>query len=115
MSSNSNTDSFRGAQEIKNKLVSINEVDVLGPVDSPIFRIKKKYRTRLLIVIIIGGGPGGYVCAIRVTFEPNLFQTLESSKPIYPPPITQRAITISARLIGDYTLSEALIFLEQVN
>ncbi len=49
VSSNSNTDSFRGAQEIKNKLVSINEVDVLGPVDSPIFRIKKKYRTRLLI------------------------------------------------------------------
>ena len=23
-----------------------------------------------------------------VTFEPNLFQTLESSRPIYPPPIT---------------------------
>ena len=23
-----------------------------------------------------------------MTFDPNLFQTLESSKPIYPPPIT---------------------------
>ena len=26
--------------------------------------------------------------SITVTFEPNLFQTLESSNPIYPPPIT---------------------------
>ena len=41
--------SFRGAQEIKKKLLPIKDIDVLGPVDSPIFKIKKKYRTRLLI------------------------------------------------------------------
>ena len=49
ISSNSDSDSFRGAQEIKKKLLSIQNLEVLGPVDSPIFRIKKRYRTRLLI------------------------------------------------------------------
>ena len=49
ISANSNSDSFRGAQEIKRRLLSIKEIEVLGPVDSPIFRIKRKYRTRLLI------------------------------------------------------------------
>ncbi len=49
VSSNSNHDSFRAAQEIKKKLIILNQLEVLGPVDSPIFKIKKKYRTRLLI------------------------------------------------------------------
>ena len=49
ISANSNSDSFRGAQEIKRRLLSIKDIEVLGPVDSPIFRIKNKYRTRLLI------------------------------------------------------------------
>ena len=49
ISSNSSQDSFRAAQEIKKKLSIINELEVLGPVDSPIFKIKKKYRTRLLL------------------------------------------------------------------
>ena len=31
------------------RLASINQLEVLGPVDSPIFKIKKKYRTRLLL------------------------------------------------------------------
>ena len=49
ISSNSSHDSFRAAQEIKKKLSIINQIEVLGPVDSPIFKIKKKYRTRLLL------------------------------------------------------------------
>jgi primosomal protein N' (replication factor Y) (superfamily II helicase) len=49
VSSNSSQDSFRAAQEIKKKLSIINHLEILGPVDSPIFKIKKKYRTRLLL------------------------------------------------------------------
>jgi len=49
VSANSSQDSFRAAQEIKKKLSIISQLDVLGPVDSPIFKIKKKYRTRLLL------------------------------------------------------------------
>ena len=49
VSSNSSQDSFRAAQEIKKKLTTIDQLEVLGPVDSPIFKIKKKYRTRLLL------------------------------------------------------------------
>ena len=41
--------SDRGAQEIKNKLRTLNELEIMGPVDSPIFKIKKKFRSRLLI------------------------------------------------------------------
>ena len=40
---------LNGAREIKIKLKKINGLEVLGPVDSPLFKIKKKYRTRLLI------------------------------------------------------------------
>ena len=29
-------DSFRGAQEIKKKLLALKDIEVLGPVDSPI-------------------------------------------------------------------------------
>ena len=42
-------DSFRGAQEIKKRIVHFEGAEVLGPVSSPIFKVKKKYRTRLLI------------------------------------------------------------------
>ena len=49
ISSKSKDLSFRGAQEIKIKLKSIRELEVMGPVDSPISRIKKKFRCRLLI------------------------------------------------------------------
>ena len=41
--------SFRGAQEVKKKLKTIRELEILGPVDSPIFKVKKMYRTRLLL------------------------------------------------------------------
>jgi primosomal protein N' (replication factor Y) (superfamily II helicase) len=49
ISSNLKSDSYGGAQEIKKKLLSINNIEVLGPVDSPVFKIKKRFRTRLLI------------------------------------------------------------------
>jgi len=49
ISANSSQDSLRAAQEIKKKLSIISQLDVLGPVDSPIFKVKKKYRTRLLL------------------------------------------------------------------
>ncbi len=41
--------SLGGAREIKNHLKKINNIEVMGPVDSPLFKIKKKYRSRLLI------------------------------------------------------------------
>ncbi len=41
--------SNQGAKEIKIKLNQINNLDVLGPVDSPLLKIKKNYRSRLLI------------------------------------------------------------------
>ena len=45
----SETDSLQGAKEIKKKLLPIKDIEIFGPVESPIFRVRKKYRTRLLI------------------------------------------------------------------
>ena len=41
--------SNQGAKEIKIKLNQIDNVEVLGPVDSPLLKIKNNYRSRLLI------------------------------------------------------------------
>ena len=41
--------SLQGAREIKIKLNQIQDLEVLGPVDSPLFKIKKNFRSRLLI------------------------------------------------------------------
>ena len=41
--------SLQGAREIKAQLNRINNLEVLGPVDSPLLKIKKNFRTRLLI------------------------------------------------------------------
>ena len=41
--------SLRGAREIKIRLNKIKELEVLGPIDSPMLKIKKKFRSRLLI------------------------------------------------------------------
>ena len=49
VSSKDKTSSFDGAQEIKMKLNQINGLEILGPVDSPLFKIKKNFRSRLLI------------------------------------------------------------------
>jgi len=49
VSSRSKESSLIGAREIKKKIQTIENLEVLGPVDSPIFRVKKMYRTRLLL------------------------------------------------------------------
>ena len=49
ISSHSKENSFRGAQEIKNNLLNFENLEILGPVDSPLFKIKNRYRTRLLV------------------------------------------------------------------
>ena len=37
------------AKKIKQILSNIRDIDVMGPVTSPIFKIKNNYRTRLLL------------------------------------------------------------------
>ena len=49
VSSNSKDLSFQGAQEIKKKFKNIYEYDILGPVESPVFKRKNFFRTRLLL------------------------------------------------------------------
>ena len=41
--------SIQGAKEIKLKLNQISNLEVLGPIDSPLLKIKKNFRSRLLI------------------------------------------------------------------
>jgi primosomal protein N' (replication factor Y) (superfamily II helicase) len=41
--------SIKGAKEIKMQLKKINNIEVLGPVDSPLLKIKKEFRSRLLL------------------------------------------------------------------
>ena len=41
--------SLQGAREIKIKLKQINDLEIFGPVDSPLLKIKKNFRSRLLI------------------------------------------------------------------
>ena len=49
ISSNKQDLSIKGAKEIKLKLKKIANIEVLGPVDSPLLKIKKKFRSRLLL------------------------------------------------------------------
>ena len=49
ISSNTMSLSLQGAREIKVKLSKIKDIDVLGPVDSPLAKVKKKFRSRLLV------------------------------------------------------------------
>ena len=49
VSANTHILSLDGAKEIKNHLKKIHEIEILGPVDSPLLKIKKKFRSRLLI------------------------------------------------------------------
>jgi primosomal protein N' (replication factor Y) (superfamily II helicase) len=41
--------SYRGAQEIKKKLNILSELEVMGPVESPILKVKRMFRSRLLL------------------------------------------------------------------
>ena len=49
ISSKSKENSFRGAQELKLELLKNIDTEVLGPVESPMSRIKKYYRSRILL------------------------------------------------------------------
>ncbi len=49
VSSKNEKDSYEEAKKIKKNLLLLNGVDIMGPVTSPIFKIKNKYRTRLLM------------------------------------------------------------------
>ncbi len=49
ISSKSKENSFRGAQELKLELIKNIDTEVLGPVESPMSKVKKYYRSRLLI------------------------------------------------------------------
>ena len=55
ISSNQHNLSIKGAREIKLQLKKINNIEVMGPVDSPLLKIKKKFRSRLLIRFSSGG------------------------------------------------------------
>ena len=49
ISSNRHDLSIKGAKEIKVQLKKIDSIDVMGPVDSPLLKIKKNFRSRLLL------------------------------------------------------------------
>jgi primosomal protein N' (replication factor Y) len=49
VSSNQHNLSILGAKEIKKQLQKIENIEIMGPVDSPLLKIKKKFRSRLLI------------------------------------------------------------------
>ena len=49
ISSNQYDLSIKGEKEIKAQLTKIDNIEVLGPVDSPLLKIKKKFRSRLLL------------------------------------------------------------------
>ena len=49
ISSNEYDLSIKGASEIKTQLKKINNIEILGPVDSPFLKIKKRFRSRLLL------------------------------------------------------------------
>jgi len=49
ISSKNEREGFLEAQKIKKSLSLLKNIDVMGPVTSPIFKIKNKYRTRLLL------------------------------------------------------------------
>ena len=49
ISSNQHDLSIKGAKEIKIQLKKIDNIEVMGPVDSPFLKIKKKFRSRLLL------------------------------------------------------------------
>ena len=49
ISANNQSLSIEGAREIKKRLSKINGLEIMGPVDSPLLKIKKKFRSRLLI------------------------------------------------------------------
>ena len=49
ISSKNEQESYMEAQKIKKNLSLLKGIEIMGPVSSPIFKIKNKYRTRLLL------------------------------------------------------------------
>jgi len=49
VSSKNEKESLYEAQKIKKELLQIKNIEILGPVSSPIFKIKNQFRTRLLL------------------------------------------------------------------
>jgi len=49
ISSKNEQESYMEAQKIKKSLSLLKGIEIMGPVSSPIFKIKNKYRTRLLL------------------------------------------------------------------
>ena len=49
ISSNYHDLSIKGAKEIKTHLKKIENIEIMGPVDSPLLKIKRKFRSRLLL------------------------------------------------------------------
>ncbi len=49
ISSNQHDLSIKGAKEIKVQLKKVDNIEIMGPVDSPMLKIKKKFRSRLLL------------------------------------------------------------------
>ncbi len=74
ISSSTHNLSLNGAREVKFHLEKINNIEVLGPVDSPLLKIKKKFRSRLLIRFI-----GKSLIQKKIT---NLLNTLKISNKI---------------------------------
>ena len=66
--------SLDGAMEIKNHLKKIKDIEVMGPVESPLLKIKKKFRSRLLIKV-----NGKSLLQKKIT---NLLNTLKISNKI---------------------------------
>ena len=74
ISSNKHDLSIKGAREIKTQLKKINNIEVLGPVDSPFLKIKKNFRARLLLRF-----NGGVLVQKKITI---LLNTLKISSKI---------------------------------
>jgi primosomal protein N' (replication factor Y) len=49
VSSNKHNLSMEGARDIKKHLSKLQNIEIMGPVDSPLLKIRKKFRSRLLI------------------------------------------------------------------
>jgi primosomal protein N' (replication factor Y) len=74
ISSNQHDLSIKGAKEIKIQLQKINNIEILGPVDSPLLKIKKKFRSRLLL-----RSRSGVIIQKKIT---NLLNSLKISSKI---------------------------------
>ena len=74
ISSNQHDLSIRGAKEIKAQLKKISNIEILGPVDSPLLKVKKRFRSRLLLRV-----SSGVLVQKKIT---NLLNSLQISSKI---------------------------------